>query len=149
MIPLQADYSTSGAGRQSLSANHLSNAEIALCFAEIEFEVYPAPPASKTAYFGSEGKNDASSDLRKVARMFREHPDADLAIVPSRSGYVVNDWDFRNGGDALLADAREALGDAILETTTVRSGGGSSPLLQTAKVSASRVAIAEVARVRA
>ena len=124
MVPIQLDYSMSVDATQRLGAKQLSNAEIALRFAQMEAEVFPAPPASKTAYFGSEGKNDASSDPRKVVRMFREHPDADVAIVPSRSGFGLNDWDYRNGGDALLAEARETLGDAPFETTTVLSGGG-------------------------
>ena len=78
--------------------------------------VTPIAPAAKSPPLIRRPLDQASRNEAQINKWWDCYPDANPAVVPSKSGLVVLDFDPRNGGRR---------GDfALPETLTVRSGGG-------------------------
>lgn len=91
----------------------------ARAYAERGFHVFPLQPRDKVPLHGSRGEHDATTDPETIDRWARRWPNANLAIVPGKSGLFVLDVDVRKFGHESLA----AL-PALPETATTLTGGG-------------------------
>jgi hypothetical protein len=96
-----------------------SNLECALAYARLGFYVFAMSRGSKKPFAKSHGKLDATNDLATIERMFRDHPDANVALAPALSGFVVLDLDYRNGGMFIIAEIIATCGTRPLDTPTV------------------------------
>src|SRR5438045_3132538 len=77
-----------------------TNRDWALGYAkELGCAVFAMPRGSKVPFRGSHGAGDASSDPRRVARMFEADPNANIGLVPSKSDLLALDFDMDKGGD--------------------------------------------------
>jgi hypothetical protein len=92
----------------------------ARAYAERGFYVFPLQPGQKIPFAGSRGEHDATTDPATIDRWARLYPDANVAIVPGRSGLFVADVDFRHFGHETLA----ALPNLPETATTLTGGGG-------------------------
>lgn len=92
-------------------------------YAERGLFVFPlAPRDKKPMVAGGRGFLDASSDREVVAHWWHETPDANIGLVPGRSGLVVFDIDGPDGEEA--ARALGLLDAATLACATGRANGG-------------------------
>lgn len=72
----------------------------------------------------SGGVHDATTDRSQIKALFKQYPDANIAIATgSASNLLVLDIDFRNGGRESLKNARDQFGKQP-RTVTVDTGGG-------------------------
>lgn len=101
----------------------ISLAEAAKLYALAGFPVFPVKPRGKTPllakHSGGSGHRDATTDVGIVERWWREHPDANIGVVPGMAGVLVLDLD----GPEAEADA-ERLGVFAVRTATVRTPRG-------------------------
>jgi hypothetical protein len=91
----------------------------ARAYAERGFHVFPLQQRGKVPFAGSRGEHDATTDPNTVDRWARRWPDANVGIVPGKSGLFVLDVDVRHYGHESLA----AL-PGLPETATTLTGGG-------------------------
>ena len=94
----------------------------ALRYAALGWHVLPVRPDKKPV--NGYGLNSASCDPEAVRQMWREHPDANIAVACARSGLVVLDVDPRNGGMATLNALEEAHGPLRSAVAASTQGGG-------------------------
>lgn len=87
-------HTSRGAPRNAL-------AEAALRYAEQGYAVFPCKPRDKkpllAAAEGGRGYLDATSDVATVAAWWQQYPDANIGLVPGKSGLVVVDVDGPKG----------------------------------------------------
>lgn len=92
-------------------------AAAALDYARRGRRILPLEPRAKTPYPGSGGVHDATNDVERVARWWREKPESNIGLATGEpNGFVVVDIDPRNGGSA------ETL--RLPSTLTVSTGSG-------------------------
>lgn len=92
----------------------------ASAYAERGFYVFPLQPGDKVPFPYTRGEHDATTDPAEILRWARRWPDANVAIVPGKSGLFVVDVDTRNFGDESL----RALPPLPDTATTLTGGGG-------------------------
>ena len=114
------DVATVGSIKSEVSP---SVGEAAERYAELGWPVCHLVPRTKIPFAGSHGVNDATViSLRYgVVEMV---PNANLAVVPSRSLQVVLDVDLRNGGEKVLEALRNKYGHEMEEWPIVLCGDG-------------------------
>lgn len=92
----------------------------AIAYAERGFHVFPLQPGDKVPFPLTRGENDATTDATEIHRWARRWPDANIGIVPGKSGLFVVDVDVRNFGDESL----RALPPLPATATALTGGGG-------------------------
>jgi hypothetical protein len=110
-----------------MQANYITNQEWAMNYTQrLEWPIIPLAPHSKTPLRGSHGLHDASCDPSQVGYWWKETPDADVGIVPSRCPrpIVVLDFDFDSGGEELAQAVSEVLPGVLEATASVRTLNG-------------------------
>jgi hypothetical protein len=90
--------------------------DAAVHLAGLGMYVFPLKPRGK-APMSQAGFKDATTDLERISRVWRKHPDANIGLYPGRSGLFVFDLDGPRG----LATA-ERLGLLEQKTLVVRTG---------------------------
>src|SRR5690606_15399578 len=93
-------------------------AEAALRYASRGWHICPCAPRGKEA-ITRRGFKDASADPEQVRRWWKQTPNANIGLVPARSGLLVLDLDGPEG----IASANR-LGLSRIATLSARTGRG-------------------------
>lgn len=95
----------------------------ALYYASLGWAVFPLAPRSKSPLAESHGSSEATTDPARIEAWARQHPHANIGMVPARSGLYVLDIDPRNGGNESFNELQQRHG-LILSSLMVQSGSG-------------------------
>lgn len=93
-------------------------------YTDMGLHVLLLPPRSKGTFKGSHGLHDSTNSFSQLEPLVEEHPGANIAIDPVRSGLLVADFDRRNNGDALLGVLLAAHGVDAFDTPQVAKVSG-------------------------
>lgn len=95
----------------------------ARAYAERGFHVFPLQPGTKEPFEFTHGEHDATTDAETIDTWARRWPNANLAIVPGKSGLFVVDYDVKHFGHESLATLPK-----LPDTATTLTGGGGGHL---------------------
>ncbi len=102
----------------------------ALEYAGFGWPVFPLRPRDKRPLTRN-GFKAGTTDLAKIKRWWKEHPNANIGIVTGKpSGIVVLDIDPRNGGDRSIKELTDRLGKLPPGPVAKTSGRGRHVLLR-------------------
>src|SRR5579884_2491953 len=106
----------------------ISLTQEALTYARSGWPVFPL--AGKYPYRGTHGHRDATTDVQEIARMWHEHPSANIGLATGAvSGVLVLDLDRRHAEKEkhqanLLRVLEEQYGKQFRNTRTARTAHG-------------------------
>ena len=95
----------------------------ALYYASLGWAVFPLAPRSKSPLRDSHGSSDATTDPAQIEAWAALYPDANIGMVPAKSGLYVLDIDPRNGGNEGFAELQARHG-LIASGMVAQSGSG-------------------------
>lgn len=97
----------------------------ALAYAKLGWKILPIEPATKRPHrLAARGVHSATGDAAEISEIWRQAPDAGIAVSCLESGLVVLDIDPRNGGLLTLERLESTYGPITSDVQAITPGGG-------------------------
>lgn len=107
----------------------------AVALAKLGWHIFPLAPKSKKPLKRGHGLLDATNDPDKIAQLWDEHPDANIAVNAGASGLAILDVDiYKDGAVEALEHLIEAVGGLPYTVMSATGGGGTQYFFRTEEV---------------